>query len=366
MSQDTTAEVAVSEEALKLPNRDQLGYHPMIWMQALYKRITECEAGRGGVEALCQFADQIDFIPDLKPLVAEMKFGTIFYETALAKCGKDLLKRPVPIREDECVNMLGCSCSNPKCCYTSSIRMLFNLNEICPKCGYRLELRYCIVLMNMISDGMDPTPEAVAMNVAHDRLADAYVAAYKVLKKILDYTADIFGWDRFRIDDPQLRNYLDSYHLGRLAGDSKTPREEKEVLQFLSRGCMVGDIVLEDAENLIRLGMGVLKYGYIYQVLGVTGAELLYQETLQKFSEIYNRMSEKIRLSNLDIVDSVSRPEITVDGVKEGYYSPGFIMPSEYWESGRISKDVILHPEYKFPVFSKQDFGALQMAYSRL
>jgi hypothetical protein len=30
-----------------------------------------------------------------------MKSGTIFYETAFAKCGKDLLKRPVTIRENE-------------------------------------------------------------------------------------------------------------------------------------------------------------------------------------------------------------------------------------------------------------------------
>ena len=89
-----------------MPNRDQLGYHPVIWMEALFKRITESEAGRGGVEAICQFADQVDFIPEIVPLIAVMKSGTIFYETAFAKCGKDLLKRPVTIRENEAADFL--------------------------------------------------------------------------------------------------------------------------------------------------------------------------------------------------------------------------------------------------------------------
>jgi len=221
--------------------------------------------------------------------------------------------------------------------------------------------------MAMLRSGMDPTPEAVVMNVAYDRLADAYVAAYMVFKSILDFTARIFGWERFHIEDPQLRNYLDSYHLGRFAGESKTPREEKEILQFLARGCMAG-AELEGAERLIRLGIEVVKYGYLYEVLGLTGAQPFYESSLLEYSKIYNKMSETIRTSYLEMyaVAGTGKQTITIGETQGGYYAPCFIMPRGCWESGSISRDIVLEPVYRLPVFPKADFGALQTVFARL
>ena len=348
----------------------QLGFSPIVWRDALFKRIVESEAGRGGVEALCQYSDQIDFIPELRPFRHAMKSGTIFYETALAKCSKDLLKRPVSIREDEVVELLGCICG--ECGFRSTLRSLLVTENKCPKCGdahkpWYSKVQYTNNLMKMIKEGMDPTPEAVLMDVAYDRLADSYIAAFKAMKLIMDKTSEIFGWQSFRIEDPQLRNYLDSYHLGRFAGETKTSREEKEILQFLTRGCMAA-ASLEDAEKLIRLGINVVKYGYLFEVLGVTGADSFYENTLLEYDELYNRMNEEIRKAYLEMYAPVSEESqtVTIGETQGGYYAPCFIMPRSCWESGSISKDLVLQPVYRLPVFPKADFGALQTVFARL
>ena len=346
----------------------QLGCSPLVWRDALFKRIVESQAGRGGVEALCQYSDQMNFIPELRPLRYAMKSETLFYETVQAKCSKDLLKRPVSVRENEAVEILACVCE--KCGFTSTFRVLIANRNRCPRCGSTQPLRskvlYTKVLLEMIKEGLDPTPEAVLMYVAHDKLANAFIAAFRAMKLIMEKTCEVFGWQSFRIEDPQLRNYLDSYRLGRFAGETKTSREEKEVLQFLARGCMAG-ASLEDAERLIRLALRVMKYGYLFQVLTVMGANVLYNDAVLEYDELYDRMNEEIRRAYLETYAPVSEePKVTIVEMQEGDYAPCFITPQSYWESGSISKGSVMKPYYRLPVFPKADFGALQAIFARL
>ena len=344
---------------------EELGYSPQVWLESLFKRIVESEAGRGGVEALCQYLDQIDFIPEIVPLRQAMKGGSIFFETAMAKCSKELLKRPVIAREDEIVEFLGCVCE--KCGFRTTLRKLIETRHLCPNCRASLRPLYAKVLVEMIKGGMETTPEAVMMNAAYDRLTESYVAAYEALKLVMDETARTFGWERFRIEDPQLRNYLDSYFLGRFTGETKTPREEKQVLQFLARGCMAG-ASLDEAEKLIRVGISVVKYGYLFEVLGITGAYGFYAQALSEYGSLYNKMNEQIRMAYLEMYASAEgEGQVTIVSEEHaGYYAPCFITPRGSWESGSISKSLVLKPIYGLPVFPKADFGALQTVYGRL
>jgi len=342
-----------------------LGFHPLLWLQSIFKRIVESHAGRGGVEAIGQFADQIAAIPELMDLCWTIETNSLFFESAIAKCNEKMLKRPLPLREDECFSMLGGVCED--CGYeTVSVRAVFRIGARCPKCGSRMKPLYFKILEDLMSREMTVTPEAILMYVAYDKLADAYVAAYKAISHILSRTAEMFGWDHYRVNDPQLRSYLDAYYLGRLAGESKIPREEKQILQFLSRGNMAG-IPVEEAESLIRLGMEVVKYGYIYQILSVADAYPYYEMKLMEYKRMYNRMNNRIRsrLAKIYAKSEEKKPRIEIEKPRKGYYVPCFYMPREAWASGSIG-ETTLKPVYNLPIFPKYDMGSLQVAYGKL
>jgi len=346
---------------------EDLGFHPLIWLQSVFKRIVESHAGRGGVEAIGQFADQIATIPELMDLCWKIETNSLFFESAIAKCNEKMLKRPISLREGECFSMLGGVCEN--CGYeTASVRAVFHIGSKCPKCGSRLKPLYFKILEYMMRREMEVTPEAILMYVAYDKLAEAYVAAYKAINLILSKTAEMFGWDHYRIEDPQLRNYLDSYYLGRLAGESKIPREEKQLLQFLSRGNMAG-ISVEEAERLIRLGMDVVKYGYIYQVLSIADAYPYYVEALMKYKRMYNAINSKIQSVLSEVYaekEEARRRRVMIEKPKRGRYAPCFYMPRGSWVSGSISEEIELKPIYNLPIFPQYDMGSLQAVYGKL
>ncbi|MHA1632513.1 MAG: hypothetical protein ACTSXC_06900, partial [Candidatus Freyarchaeota archaeon] len=344
---------------------EELGFHPLVWLRSLHKRIVESQAGRGGLEALCSYLDQIDFIPELVTLNQMIKANSLFFEAAIGKCGKEMLKRPLPIREDECFNMLGGTCT--KCGFEISAASLFHRTTKCPRCGGRLKPTYFVVLEEMMRLGMNATPEAVLMYYAYDKLADAYVAAYKAFKLVMDKTAKMWGWEHYKIENPEIRNYLDSYFLGSLTGETKIPREEKQLLQFLARGNMAG-IPVEEAERLIRLGMKVVKYGYLYQVLMVTEAHQHYINVLSEYSALYKKINEKIRkrLIELYAEEEETERQVFIMEPRKGVYAPCLYMSRRSWESGSISKEIDLQPIYNLPIFPRANMGSLQAVYGRL
>src|SRR4030042_4144380 len=214
----------------------ELGCSSMVSIDALFKRIIDGISGRGGVEAFCQFFDQIDFIPELTPLRQRMKANSIYFETALAKCNKEMLKRPVPFREEEIVNFMGAICE--VCHAETSLWSMSMQHSKCNSyrgkskvCGGKLKVIFVEVAKKLIAQYIPPTPEVVMMDVAYDKITDAYVDAYKGVQLVMSRTAQAFNWGKFRLEDPQLRNYLDSFFLGRLTDEQQIPREEKQVLQ---------------------------------------------------------------------------------------------------------------------------------------
>jgi hypothetical protein len=353
--------------ATDFKRQEELGFHPLVWLQALYKRIMESHAGRGGLEEISRFADQVPTAPVLLDLSWTIENNSLFYEAALAKCNEKALKRPLSVREDECFSMCGTACV---CGYwTASVRTAFRAGGgRCPDCGVRLQPLYFLVLEEMMRQGIDVTPEAILMYIAYDRLAEAYVAAYKAMKIVMELTAEVFGWDRYRIEDPQWRNYLDSFFLGRLAGESRIPHEEKQLLQFLARGNMAG-IPVEEAEGLIRLGMKVVKYGYLYQVLGVSEAFSHYNQHLTEYKRLYGEMNRRVQSILTEIYTEKEREKrrrIAIEKPVKGRYVPCFWLPRPAWASGIISEEAELKPVYRLPIFPKYDLGSLQAIYGKL
>jgi hypothetical protein len=133
-------------------------------------------------------------------------------------------------REEDACEFLGSLC---KSCGVSVTSLMLRK---CPNCGQRLKILYVENMLDMMNHrGMlAVTPEAVMMDVSYDRLGEAFVAEYKALRLATGMIANLFGWEMFIISDPNLRNYLDEYFLGRLVGETKIPREESIDLGGLS------------------------------------------------------------------------------------------------------------------------------------
>jgi len=341
---------------------EAIGFNPVVWIESLSKRLVDASAGRGGLEALLQYLDQIDFIPELRPIRQNIKNISNFFETAIPKCTKEMLKRPLHVREDEVLNFLGYKCL--KCGHQVNLRMawILSLGGKCPTCGEYLTSLYAELLRRLVRKGVDVSPEVIIMHEAYDRIAQAFVDAYKALRLVMDKTAELFGHEGFRVDQPQIRFYMEELFLGRLAGEQKIPREEKEMLQFLVRG-NIANIPVDEAEHLIRLGIEIVKYGYLFQVLGAIGADSLYDESLTKFNLLYDQLNERIRTTFINLYSETKKQVIRVSKTLGGYYAPCLLMPRHCWETGRIAKDITLEPVYHLPIFPKADYGPLQAIY---
>lgn len=335
-----------------------IGFSSLVWIEALYKRIIDGVSGRGGVEAFCQYFDQIDFIPELTPLRQRMKANSIYFETALAKCNKEMLKRPLPIREEEIATFMGVVC--PSCHREAGI---WNSQGDTCSCGGKFEIAYLTVVNKLLENYIAMTPEAVMMDRAYDKIADAYVDAYTALQLVMSKTAQIFNWGQFRLANPQIQNYLDNFFLGRIAGEQQLPREEKQILQFIVRGNLAG-IEVKKASKLIRLGVHVVKYGYLYEVLGATGTYPFYQAALRRYNKLYDSVNKTIRETLAESGEEAKHTTVQFNKNMGGYYAPCMIMPKNCWETGHIAKEIHLEPLYRLPIFAKVDEGALNLVFA--
>lgn len=338
------------------------GFSPIVWLEALFKRITDGVGGRGGLEAFVTYFDQIDFIPELTPLLREMKANNIFFETALSQCNKELLKRPRKLREREISWLMGCKCN--KCLGQTTFWAAIELHNRC-SCGGAYKSAYVDVFKQLLHEHISVTPEAMLMSAAYDQLSEAYVNAYKALRLVMDKTAEMFNWEAFRIEDPQLRNYLDQLFFGRLTGETKIPREEKETLQLIIRASIAG-VSIDVVEPFIHKAMDIVKYGYIFEVLTCTGAKAMYDETTAESGPLYNKINKQIRETLKDSYATAKHRVVHISKTAGGYYPPCLQMARQSWESGKLSNTITLEPVYRFPIFPKAESAALQLIFARM
>lgn len=344
---------------------EQLGFNALVWIEALYKRIIDGVSGRGGIEAFCAYFDNIDFIKELPPLRHRMKTNSIFFETALGKCNKEMLKRPENIRQGEAFDSMGVHCEKCGSFTVGYTPFLLGMNSGVCKCGGTFEPAFVYVLLQLVHQQISPTPEAVLMSLAYDMITDAYVDAFNGVRLVMSKTARFFNWEQFRIEEPGLRNYLDNFFLGRLSGETKIPREEKETLQFIIRA-NIANVDLPLAEHVIRLALITVKWGYLYEVLSCSGAYPFYEDALKKFNPAYDKVNKEIREALSSARDEGKHTTIDVTKTIGGYYAPALLMPKNCWETGKLAKEIQLEPLYKMPIFPKADYGSLQAIFSRL
>lgn len=336
-------------------------FAPHVWSGALYKKTIDAEAGRGGIEALCPLLDKVHWIPEITDLRREIKTKSLDFERAFMKCSKERLKLKLRVRKNQAFRFLALGC--PKC--TFSVTMSSNRKE-CPKCKVPLKPLYWISMNKLMEEtgSFKVSPEAVIMNAYYPKLTEAYIAGYKAWKLLLDWEAKKRGWDYFRIDNPEYRNYMDEFDLGRLVGETKISREEKQILQLIALGPIAG-IEVRDAERMIRICMDVVRLGFLSEQLGMDEAGLQYGEVLRAKESLYNWMNKKIDEVLTERYSEDQRPSVSIstDIEGKGCYAPFFLMPSETWDSGSINRKVELERLYDLPIFPRSDFGALQTCY---
>jgi DNA-directed RNA polymerase subunit RPC12/RpoP len=342
--------------------KELVGVHHNILLESVSKRLVDAIAGRGGIENVVQFLDQLDWLPEeARVLRSKIKTNAVFFEAALALCSKEMMKRPYGVRVRQISDLLGMAC--PKCGYGISFWDRKIVGSVCPSCGSKMESLYAVSLKQLLEKRITPSPEAVLMNVAYERLAQAYVDGYKALDIALDSLAKGFGWTRFRIQR-KLLAYMDAYFYGRYAGEQKISREEKECLQFFVRGNLA-EIPIEDAEALLRMGMEVVKYGYLFEVLRATGAESKYLEAVAKYGAFYDQINSQIREALQELFEESIRTAFKLRRIAHGYYHPCFLIPKKNWVSGQLEGHIILEP-YVLPIFPSAEMGSIQTVYGPL
>ena len=372
LTEEATEEVTTTEEATEEITQanvtvETLGASPMVWLETIYKRLTEAAAGRAGLEAICSFLDNVDFVPELFSIRENIRRMSLFFATAIANCNKELFKRPISVREELFQQLLKLGC--PKCGIPPvSFQAARKLRRRCPTCGGPLKPVYVTTMRSLLEQSIysdQHLPEVVLMYVAYERLMSAYCEAYKGMKLVADKFAVLFGWKSFRIPQPELRRYIDEYRLGKMAGETHIPAEEKQALQFIVIGTLA-HIPSEEAEKLLSLCIRVCMYGYLFQVLGAVGADEYYESLSAEKSALLDKFNERIRttLTNLYAETKTPAVKVKVNQTLGGYYAPCLIMPKRCWETGQISKEVTLEPVYRLPIFPRHDMGALQAVFA--
>ncbi len=336
-----------------------------ILLHAIFKLLVELMAGRGGLDFVCQVLGEVDFIEDLKTLRPKMEENLLFFNEALNLCAKEMLKRPLGIRENECLDELGSVCV--KCGFCTSLWASSDTDDKCPECGSEMENLYAMTLDSLVERKMGLGPETVLMDVAYDRLAEAYVNAFRSIRLILAETAGLFRWDRFRINDPEIRNYIDSYRWRIMIGERHIPREEKQVMQMLVRANLAG-LSGEEVEKAIRLGVAVAKYGWLSESLHASGARMMHRQVSLDYSVCRDSLNTRIRGFNAGLfdVEKERKPRVDLASVHGGRFSPCVLLPSSNWEGGQVGNGVTVQALYDLPIFSHANFGAVNIALSRL
>ncbi|MEM2512715.1 MAG: hypothetical protein QXU81_00120 [Candidatus Bathyarchaeia archaeon] len=333
-------------------------FNPRVWFESVVKHLIDITAGKGTSE-LVRLLDNVGFLSEeLKELRERIKDNSFFFDRALAKCTKEQLNRPKAFREREIIEMLGGKCN--KCGFTTLGTQILE----CPKCGSEIIPLYIKTIESLLERGLVPSkPEVALMDVAYDRLAQMYIDIYKSISIVLSRTAEEFNQPRFQLEPEEVRDYMDEYYLGRLVGELKIPREEKELLQFLVRGNIAG-VPVELAEPAIRAAVEVLKYGYMGEALDINVSEH-YREKIKQYHEIFDMLNKMIHATlSQDRIKARKSREFVEE--TRGEYAPCCLLVPECWQSGNLSSDLILKPIYNFPVFPKRDLGSLQVVFGKL
>jgi hypothetical protein len=235
--------------------------------------------------------------------------------------------------------------------------MMHSKKRICD-CGANFKLSYLSVHKELRELHIVPTPEAVMMWVAYEGLADSYVQGFLALKRVFSSLLKQFNLVHpSQFFDTEFKDKLDSIFLYYEPGDIRYPKEERELLMLLVRGNLA-EVPLAEAEKVIRCGIAVCKFGYLFNKLNCSGADYQYTLKRSEFTMLYNAVNNKIRLTSaVSRKDREKKTIIEVEKLEEDQYYPCALLPKNYWFTGKMAKQVVLKPleKNKFPVFTDDE-----------
>jgi len=335
-------------------------FNPLVEDTALGKRIIEGMSGKGGLQSLIWWLDNFYVVDENRVLVDKISENLAFYDTAIAKCAKENLRRPVDIRQYEISRMLGFMC--PSCSKKVSTLQRRDV-EFC-SCGNEYIRTYKLIRNKLKELHLDSSPETVLMWMAFEGLADAYVDSFKALKNAFDILVKQRNWENpLQFVDFQMHNRLESMFLYAEPGDMNYAKEERETLMLVILGNLA-QISLKDIEPVIRSAIDCCKFGSLFSRLGCSGADLHYIEARKRFSLLYNHVTASI-MPKLVVTreESKKKRSITVKKLEKPEFFVCALMNPNDWQRGKLSEDIVLTPldKGKFPIFSGPEHVAMNL-----
>lgn len=339
------------------------GANSLVLQEAVAKQFRDCMKGGNGVAGLMMFLDQVmDLVPEIQPLRVQYKNDLTWFETALAKCGKEKLARPAREREEDLFKFMGFHCV--KCGCRVSQMGLRETGRTCVRCEIAFSSVYSDIYRKLLRTyRVDASPEAVLMFEAYDRRAEAVCLLFEAVRKVAVWL-DLFL-------DERTAYYFEQIFFGVVPGEGKLASEVKQGLQFLARGNFARDadgrfvVDLAKADQLIQLSFEVVKWGYLSNSLQVTGVEDAYNKADLEYGAAYSVLNGLIRQANFSMRQEVAKPKVEIVELpddKKQYY-PYVVLPQEYWESGRLPKQYKLYPFTKPDIYPKVSSPSIDIWY---
>jgi hypothetical protein len=324
------------------------GVNTLVLQEAVSKQFKDCMKAGQSIASLMQFLDQVlDVIPEIKALRIQYKNANKWFETALANCSKEKLAQHEWYREYTIKRKMGfhCACKNRQLSYLGRRTS----GRSCVVCKQKFTLLYSDIYRKLLREqAIKPTPEAVLMYEAFDRLAKAYYLLFEAIRKVvvmLDFALN----DKYTY-------YFEEIFFGVVPGEGKIIAELKQALQFLARGNFARDekgqwvVSLAESKAYISLAMETAKWGYLSNQLQIEGVDPYYDDANAKLGELYSKINAKIRLANYSRKETANTPKETIQELlsdKKGRrkYYPYLVLPESFWQSGRLPKQYTLVAE---------------------
>lgn len=321
--------------------------------------LRELMQGHGGLNAYIDFARQISLkIPGLEEINRKVYVNYINWQVCLANAdAKTVSHKSFGELEDLTLTVLGLKC--PLCGLTyppSTIK--------CPLCKCRLkEIALPEDYERLLGEGYPVGPRTLLVLKGAEWLLEAYLNAYRGLRLILKYIANLYGAEKYSIGSGDFYVYLEMSRVFLIKGDQRLSLEQRQLLQILAWGCLA-DAPLEEVEDAFRKGVNVVKYGWLTENVSPQFRFEL-DKAVAEFVGVYQpliiKFKERARKSVSETVEPMFEP-------LEGVYIPAMILSMDQWIRGKIGGKLHLQPYPEIVRYTqvRQESGSINLFFSAM
>ena len=311
---------------------------------SLEKKIRELIGGYGGLEAWARFLQQNLYIDGLAELTHTVDVeDTLRSTVSVLVDPQRTAKKTIAEMEAEAIGVIGLEE------YVAAAEEMLALAE---QRGINLKVNPVTTLLYAV--------------YGRNHLEKAFVAAYQAMEIIMKFIAESLGRGSFKITDPALLQYLEELRSEGIKGDTSITIIEKDLLQLIFYGPLIG-LPLERAQQIYRSGVSVLKWGTIMQTADASVAPL-FAEARTEFTRLWGEFLEEMIPHTHPLVKH-EEAEVRYDLIPRSpngvYHIPFMVADEAVWAGGDLSGKIYLQPLEDFPMYVKQEVGAVTVALSR-